>query len=223
MSRKITLMGAGSVVFAKTLVGDILQSPELADSTICLMDIDPARLKVANIVVSRMIKKLGVPARLESTLDRKEAIRGAKYVICTIQVGGYKPSTVRDFEIPKKYGLQQTIADTLGIGGIFRGLRTAPVLIDIARDIADVAHPDCLFLNYTNPMAINCWAVQKATGVPHVGLCHSVFGTAGLLASHIGLPIGDISYLAAGINHMAFFLKFQYRGQDLTPLLFKVL
>lgn len=223
MSCKITLIGAGSVVFAKTLIGDILQFPETSDGIICLMDIDPDRLKVADEMMKKMAAKLGVSARIESTLDRRSAIRGAKYVICTIQVGGFKPSTVRDFEIPKKYGLQQTIGDTLGVGGIFRGLRTIPVLVEIAREIADVGHPDCLFLNYTNPMAMNCWAVHEATGIPHVGLCHSIFGTARMLASHAGLPFEDISYLVAGVNHMAFFLKLQCRGQDIYPMLFRVL
>ncbi|MBC2602711.1 alpha-galactosidase [Puniceicoccus vermicola] len=223
MSCKITLIGAGSVVFAKTLIGDILQFPELSDSTICLMDVDPERLKVADIMMKRVARKLGVNPTIVSTLDRREAVKDAKYVICTIQVGGFKPSTVVDFEIPKKYGLRQTIADTLGIGGIFRGLRTIPVLLGISRDIEELAHPDCLFLNYTNPMAMNCWAVDEAVGIPHVGLCHSVFGTARMLASHANLNYDDVSYLVAGINHMAFFLKFQYQGQDAYPLLFKAL
>lgn len=223
MSRKITLIGAGSVVFAKTLISDILQFPELADSTICLMDIDPDRLKVAEIMMSRIATKLGGRAKVEATLNQRDAVRGAHYVICTVQVGGYKPSTVRDFEIPKKYGLEQTIADTLGVGGVFRGLRTIPVLLGIARDIADVGAANCLLLNYTNPMCMNCWAIDRATGISHVGLCHSVFGTARMLARHAGLPFEDVSYLVAGINHMAFFLKFQYRGQDAYPLLFKVL
>lgn len=223
MSRKITLIGAGSVVFAKTLIGDILQREALADSHICLMDIDPQRLKVAEVMMNKIAQKLGSRAKVTATLDQREAVRGAKYVICTVQVGGYKPSTVRDFEIPAKYGLQQTIADTLGVGGVFRALRTIPVINSIARDIAEVGHPDCLFLNYSNPMAMNCWAVEKAVGIPHVGLCHSVFGTARMLAGHIGIPYEDINYLVAGINHMAFFLKFEYRGQDAYPLLFKVL
>ncbi len=223
MTRKITLIGAGSVVFAKTLVSDILRFPELADATICLMDIDPDRLKVADVMMRRIAQKLGVPARIESTLDQRAAIRDADYVICTIQVGGYKPSTVHDFEIPKKYGLRQTIADTLGVGGVFRALRTIPVINGIARDIADYARPDCLFLNYTNPMAMNCWAVEEAVGIPHVGLCHSVFGTANQLCRFANLPPEDVSYLVAGINHMAFFLKFQYKGQDAYPLLFKAL
>lgn len=223
MSRKITLIGAGSVVFAKTLIGDILQYQGLSAARICLMDIDPDRLKVAETMMRRVAAKLGVPARIEATMDQRKAITGAKYVICTVQVGGFKPSTVADFEIPAKYGLRQTIGDTLGIGGIFRGLRTIPVILNIASDIADVAHPDCLFLNYTNPMAMNCWAVDEGAGIPHVGLCHSVFGTARQLASHLNLPMRDISYLVAGINHMAFFLKLHYRGQDAYPLLFEKL
>lgn len=223
MSCKITLIGAGSVVFAKTLISDVLQFPELSDVTLCLMDIDPARLEVADVMMKRIVAKLGVKAKVESTLNQRKAIRGAKYVICTIQVGGFKPSTVVDFEIPKKYGLRQTIADTLGVGGVFRGLRTIPVINSIARDIADHAHPECLFLNYTNPMAMNCWAVDRGVGIPHVGLCHSVFGTARMLAGYAGVPYDDVSYLAAGVNHMAFFLQFKYKGQDAYPLLFKAL
>lgn len=223
MSCKITIIGAGSVVFAKTLIGDILQFAELSDATICLMDIDPGRLKVADHMMKKMVKQLGVPAKIESTLNQRKAIKGAKYVICTIQVGGFKPCTVTDFEIPKKYGLRQTIADTLGVGGVFRALRTIPVINQIARDIADLGHADCLFLNYTNPMAMNCWAVDRAVGIPHVGLCHSVFGTARMLAKYANIPFEDLSYLVAGVNHMAFFLKFRYKGQDAYPLLFKAL
>lgn len=223
MELKITLIGAGSVVFAKTLICDILQFPELQHATICLMDIDPQRLKVAEIMTKKIIQKLGVPAKVEATRDRRQAIRGARYVICTIQVGGYKPGTIIDFEIPKKYGLQQTIGDTLGIGGIFRALRTIPVMNAIARDIADVGAPGCLFINYSNPMAMNCWGVDRGVGIPHVGLCHSVQGTAQQLASFAKLPFEDITYQVAGINHMAFFLKFQYKGQDAYPLLFRLL
>ncbi len=223
MSCKITLIGAGSVVFAKTLIGDILQKPETADAHICLMDIDPARLKVAETVTRKMIDALGVPATCSATLNQREAIRNANYVICTIQVGGYKPSTVRDFDIPKKYGVRQTIADTLGVGGVFRALRTIPVILKIAEDIASLGAPDCLLLNYTNPMCMNCWAVEEAVGIPHVGLCHSVFGTARQLASFINIPIEEVNYRVAGINHMAFFLQFEHKGQDLYPLLFKLL
>ena len=128
-----------------------------------------------------------------------------------------------DFEIPAKYGLLQTIGDTLGVGGVFRALRTIPPILDISRDIADVAHPDCLLLNYSNPMAMNCWALDRATGIPHVGLCHSVQHTSQALASYTGLNYDDVSYKVAGINHMAFFLEFNYKGQDAYPLLFKAL
>jgi alpha-galactosidase len=220
---KITLIGAGSVVFAKSLIGDILQFPELSDATICLMDRDPQRLKVAEIMANKMIAALKVKAKVIATLDRRAAIRGARYVICTVQVGGYKPGTVIDFEIPRKYGLLQTIGDTLGVGGVFRGLRTIPVLTGIAQDIAEVGAPDCILLNYSNPMAMNCTAVSRATGIPHVGLCHSVQGTSQQLATYLGLPYEDITYRVAGINHMAFFLKFEYRGQDAYPLLFDLL
>jgi alpha-galactosidase len=223
MSAKITMIGAGSVVFAKNLLGDILQFPELADVTISLMDLDPARLKVAEIMARKIVEKLKVPARIEATLDQREAVRGANYAICTVQVGGYRPGTVIDFEIPKKYGLQQTIADTLGVGGVFRALRTIPVINRLAQDMAEVGAPNALLLNYTNPMAMNCWAVDRAVGLPHVGLCHSVQGTSHQLARYAGLPYEDITYLVAGINHMAFFLKYEYRRQDAYPLLFKLL
>jgi alpha-galactosidase/6-phospho-beta-glucosidase family protein len=223
MNLKITLIGAGSVVFAKNLIGDILQFPELSDATLCLMDVDPARLKVAEAMASRMIAALGVKAKVVATRDRRAAIKDARYVICTVQVGGYKPGTVIDFEIPRKYGLLQTIGDTLGVGGVFRALRTIPVIVDIARDIAEVGASGCLFINYSNPMAMNCMAIDRAVGVPHVGLCHSVQGTSQQLASYLDLPYEDITYLVAGINHMAFFLKYEYKKQDAYPQLFQLL
>ena len=133
-----------------------------------------------------------------------------------IQVGGYKPATVIDFEIPKKYGLRQTIADTLGIGGIMRGLRTIPVLLDMCRDMEELC-PDAIFLNYVNPMAMNCWAISRATPIKTVGLCHSVQGTAEELARDIGVPVEEINYICAGINHMAFYLRFERDGEDLYP------
>lgn len=223
MRKKITLIGAGSVVFAKKLIGDILQFPELADCEICVMDINPQRLKVAEAMTQKSVDCLKVGALVSATTDRTAAIRNAHYVICTIQVGGYEPSTVVDFEIPAKYGLQQTIGDTLGVGGVFRALRTIPPILEISRDIASVAHPDCLFLNYSNPMAMNCWALDRETGIPHIGLCHSVQHTSQALASYTGLAVGDVTYKVAGINHMAFFLDFKYKGQDAYPLLFKAL
>lgn len=220
---KITLIGAGSVVFAKNLISDILQFPELSSSTIVLMDIDPARLETARVMAERVVRKLGVKAKVEATLDRRKAVTGANYVISTIQVGGYKPGTIIDFEIPRKYGLLQTIGDTLGVGGVFRGLRTIPKILEIARDIAEVGAQGCTFLNYTNPMAMLCMAADKAVGLPMVGLCHSVQGTSQQLAHYAGLDYKHITYRVAGINHMAFFLEFKYRGQDVYPLLFDLL
>ncbi len=223
MRPKIAFIGAGSVVFAKKLISDILQFPELSDCCIRLMDIDATRLRVAEVMTQKIISKLGVKAICEATTDRREAIRGAKYVICAIQVGGYKPATVVDFEIPKKYGLKQTIADTLGVGGVFRGLRTIPKILEIAQDIKEVAEPECLFINYTNPMAMLCMAVDHTIGIPMVGLCHSVQGTSSMLANFAGLKYEDVTYKVAGINHQAFFLEFKCRGQDAYPILFKLL
>jgi alpha-galactosidase len=218
----ITLIGAGSTVFAKNLLGDILSFPELAQSEIRLMDIDPARLRDSEIVANKLAEALGARPRITATTDRRAALDGADYVICMIQVGGYKPGTVTDFAIPKKYGLRQTIADTLGIGGIMRGLRTIPVLLDICRDMEAVC-PDALFLQYVNPMAMNCWAISRASRIRTVGLCHSVQGTARELSEDIGVPLSEISYLAAGINHMAFYLRFERDGQDLYPEIRRVI
>jgi alpha-galactosidase len=215
---RIALVGAGSTVFAKNLVGDILSYPELQDATIALFDIDPERLKTSEIVTRKLNDSVGAKATIEATLDRRTALQDADYVITMIQVGGYKPSTVIDFEIPKKYGLRQTIADTLGIGGIFRALRTIPVLIDVVKDMEEVA-PNAILLNYVNPMVMNCWAISRVTDVPTVGLCHSVQGTASQLADDLGIPVEEITYLAAGINHYAFYLKFERNGEDLYPKL----
>ncbi len=220
---KITFIGAGSTVFAKNMMGDIWGYPELADATICLMDIDPKRLRQSEQVSRHVIKALGINPTVECATDRREALRGADYVVCMIQVGGYEPATVIDFEIPKKYGLRQTIGDTLGIGGIMRGLRTIPVLIDIAKDMEALC-PEALLINYANPMCMNQWALSRATDIRTVGLCHSVQGTAHELARDIDIPYDDINYLAAGINHMAFYLKFEHRatGEDLYPRLRRV-
>ena len=219
---KIAFIGAGSTVFAKNLLGDILSFPELADSTISLFDIDSERLHTSEIVAHKVAKPRQASPTIEATTDRRRALDGADYAICMIQVGGYKPSTVIDFEIPKKYGLRQTIADTLGIGGIMRGLRTIPVLLDMCHDMEELC-PDVTFLQYVNPMAMNCWAISRATTIKTVGLCHSVQGTAGELAHDIGVPIEEINYLCAGINHMAFYLKFERDGEDLYPLIRKVI
>ncbi|HUI26718.1 MAG TPA: alpha-glucosidase/alpha-galactosidase, partial [Candidatus Kryptonia bacterium] len=218
---KIVLVGAGSVVFAKNLLGDILLFPELANCHIALMDIDPARLHTAERMTQKLAAALKVQPTMTAHCDRREALRDADYVINTIQVGGYRPSTVVDFDVPKQHRLRQTIADTLGIGGIMRALRTIPVLIDICRDMEAVC-PNAPLLNYTNPMAMNCWALSRATPIQTVGLCHSVQGTAMELARDIGVPYREIAYQAAGINHMAFYLRFERHGEDLYPLIRKV-
>jgi len=221
---KISFIGAGSTVFAKNLLGDILSFPELADATISLHDIDGTRLRTSEIVAHRIAEAVGAHPTIEATTDRRRSLDGADYAIAMFQVAGYKPGTVVDFEIPKKYGLRQTIADTLGIGGIMRGLRTIPVMLDMCRDMEQLC-PDVIFLNYVNPMAMLCWAMSRATSIQTVGLCHSVQGTAEQLARDIGVPIEDITYLCAGINHMAFYLRFEHKetGQSLYPLVRRVI
>lgn len=219
---KITLIGAGSTVFAKNLIGDILSYPELADSHIALYDIDAERLKTSEIMANHLARALGAKPRITATMDRKKALKGADYAISMFQIGGYKPSTVIDFEVPKKYGLRQTIADTLGIGGIMRALRTIPVFVDITHEMEKLC-PDVTFLQYVNPMAMNCWAISRASSIRTVGLCHSVQGTAEQLAQDINVPIDDINYVCAGINHMAFYLRFERNGEDLYPRIRAVL
>ncbi len=218
---KITFLGAGSTVFAKNLLGDILSFPELAKSTITLFDINQERLETSKIVAEKVAAAVGAKPKVEITTDRKKALKNADYAINMIQVGGYKPATVIDFEIPKKYGLRQTIADTLGIGGIMRALRTVPVLLDMQRDMEKVC-PDVVHLNYVNPMAMNMMALRRASPVMSVGLCHSVQGTAEQLAGDIGVPIEEINYICAGINHVAFYLKFERNGEDLYPKIAEV-
>jgi len=218
---KIAMIGAGSTVFAKNLLGDILSFPELAESHVALMDIDAERLRVSEIVAHKVGTAVNARPCITALTDRRAALDGADYVINMIQVGGYDPGTIIDFEIPKKYGLRQTIADTLGIGGIMRALRTIPVMLDMCRDMEELC-PDVQFLNYTNPMAMLCWAVNRATKIRTVGLCHSVQGTAEQLAHDIDVPIDEINYFCAGINHMAFYLRFERDGQDLYPLIRRV-
>jgi alpha-galactosidase len=218
---KITFIGAGSTVFARNLLGDILGHEELAGSEIALFDIDAERLATSELVARRVANALDAPAKITSTTDRRAALDGADYAINMIQVGGYEPCTVADFEVPKQFGLRQTIADTLGVGGIMRGLRTIPVLLDMCRDMEELC-PDVWFLNYTNPMAINCRAVSRASSIRTVGLCHSVQGTAYELSLDLGIPYREIDYLAAGINHMAFYLRFSHDGDDLYPRLLEI-
>jgi alpha-galactosidase len=215
---KITFIGAGSTVFARNLLGDILGFEELAESEITLFDIDAERLETSELVARRVAETVGAPAKIVATTDRRAALDGADYAINMIQVGGYEPCTVTNFEVPKRFGLRQTIADTLGIGGIMRGLRTIPVILSMCADMEELC-PDTWFLNYTNPMAINCRAVSRASSIKTVGLCHSVQGTAWELSQDLGIPYRDITYLAAGINHMAFYLRFERDGEDLYPQL----
>ena len=220
---RIAFIGAGSTVFAKNLLGDILSFEELAESTIALFDIAEDRLATTEIVAHKAAESVHANPRITATTDRREALDGADYAICMVQVGGYQPCTVTDFEIPKRYGLRQTIGDTLGIGGIMRGLRTVPVLLDICRDMEAVC-PEATFLNYANPMAINCAALARLTPIRTVGLCHSVQGTAEELARDIRVPVDEIDYLCAGINHMAFYLKFAHKnGEDLYPRIRQVI
>ncbi|MCB0104678.1 MAG: alpha-glucosidase/alpha-galactosidase, partial [Caldilineaceae bacterium] len=226
MPAKVAFIGAGSTVFAKNLMGDILSYPELQDTTLSLHDINEERLNTSAIVANQINKTLNANATIETTTDRRKAVDGADYVITMFQIGGYKPSTVIDFEIPKKYGLRQTIADTLGIGGIMRGLRTIPVLLDLCHDMEELC-PDATLLQYVNPMVANCWAINRATKIKTVGLCHSVQGTASQLARDIDVPIDEINYVCAGINHMAFYLRFERKNgngtEDLYPKIRQVL
>lgn len=219
---KITLIGAGSTIFTRNVVGDILSYPELEDAVITLHDIDPVRLSTSEIVTQHAARARDAHPSITATTDLQAALEGADFVICTIQVGGYKPCTVTDFEIPRKYGLRQTIADTLGIGGIMRGLRTVPVLLDICRRMEDIC-PHALLINHVNPMAINTWAISRASSIRQVGLCHSVQGTAEQIAADLQISVEEISYICAGINHMAFYLRLEHHGKSLYPLLEQVI
>jgi alpha-galactosidase len=212
---KITFIGAGSVVFTRNLCSDILLTPALQESTISLMDLDAGRLAQARDLVQALIDARGLKARVEATTDRREAVRGADYVITTFQQGGLDAYAL-DIETPRRYGVEQCVGDTLGPGGVFRALRTIPVLIALGRELDELA-PDALLLNYVNPMAANCWAYDRATGRPHVGLCHSVQGTSELLARWAGAPYDEVVFRCAGINHQAFFLEFRRGDEDLYP------
>ncbi|TDQ40337.1 alpha-glucosidase/alpha-galactosidase [Aureibacillus halotolerans] len=214
---KITYLGAGSTVFAKNVLGDCMQTPALAEAEFALFDIDLERLKdseqmLLNLAASTENTKVTIKAYT----DRKEALRGASYVINSIQVGGYDPCTITDFEVPKKYGLRQTIADTLGIGGLFRSLRTIPVMLDFAQEMQEVC-PDAWFLNYTNPMAALTGAMIRHGGIKTVGLCHSVQGCATGLLRDLGIENKNIKHSIAGINHMAWLLDITKDGEDLYP------
>ena len=219
--KKIAFIGAGSFGFTRNLVRDILSFPALADSTIALMDIDPERLAEIKKAVDKIVKAGNYPAKVIATMDRKEALQNADGVVCTILAGGVKIWR-NDVEIPKKYGVDINVGDTRGPSGIFRALRTIPVMLDICRDIERYC-PEAIFLNYTNPMAMLCRAMQGQSKVRVTGLCHSVQGTAEMLARWIGAPMDEITYLCAGINHQAFYLEYKWNGKDAYPLIRKAI
>ncbi|WP_172196077.1 alpha-glucosidase/alpha-galactosidase [Saccharibacillus qingshengii] len=214
--QKITFIGAGSTVFVRNVLGDIMMTPALQGFELALFDIDPQRLGESETLLRAMKKTAGSQCGIQAYTDRKEALRGAKYVINAIQVGGYDPCTITDFEVPKKYGLRQTIADTLGIGGLFRNLRTIPVMLDIAADMREVC-PDAWFLNYTNPMAVLTNVMNTAGGIKTVGLCHSVQHCIPSLFENLGMDQTDVRAKIAGINHMAWLLEVTRGGEDLYP------
>ncbi|MBN1676068.1 MAG: alpha-galactosidase [Kiritimatiellae bacterium] len=216
---RIAMIGAGSVVFCKTLVNDILATEALQDSEICLMNRTKPKLDRIEAFVKRMVREGGLPATVTATQDRRAALDGADYVIVMIQVGGVEAFRL-DYEIPLEFGVDQCIGDSLGPGGVFRGLRTIPVLLDIARDMEQLC-PRGLMLNYANPMAANGFALGRATRVGFVGLCHGVQTTLDLISRYVGVPKSEIEFLCAGINHMAWFLTLKDRrdGRDLYPIL----
>jgi len=214
---KIAMLGAGSVIFCKTLLEDMLSTPALAGSEYTLMAPSHRRLDAMAAFAERMIRDNGIRARVNSTTDRREALRGADYVIIMIQVGGIQ-AYAKDYQIPLKYGVDQCVGDSIGPGGVFRALRTIPALLEIARDVQELC-PQGFLLNYTNPMAMCCWALGTIPGLKFVGLCHGVQTTLDLLARYAGVKKEEIDFLAAGINHMAWFLKLEKGGENLYPIL----
>ena len=219
---KVAMIGAGSVVFAKRLMTDILSWPSLQGGEIALMDIHEGRLDMIHALGMRLVKQEKLPAKISKTTDRRKALDGADYVISSIQVGGLEMYE-HDVEIPRQYGIDQTVGDTLGPGGVFRGLRTIPVLVSIAKDMEELC-PHALFINYSNPMNMNMWAVSASSKIQNVGLCHSVQGTADRLAGFMGVPSEEMSFWCAGINHQAWYLELRRGhggagGEDLYPLL----
>ena len=214
MTIKITFIGAGSTIFMKNIIGDALHYPALSDAHIALMDIDETRLDESALVARKMISSMGVEAKVTTYTEQRAALTGADFVVVAFHIGGYDPCTITDFEVPKKFGLRQTIADTLGVGGIMRGLRTVPHLWKVCDDMLDVC-PDALMLQYVNPMAINTWAIAaKYPTINQVGLCHSVQGTAKELAGDLGIDVENMRYRSAGINHMAYYMNLEERMPD---------
>ena len=215
MPVKIAFIGAGSLGFTRGLVRDILTFPLLKDATISLMDIDKDRLAFAKRACEIIVERGKYPARVEATLDRKQALKGADAVLCTILNGGVDVWK-HDVLIPKKYGVDTNVGDTRSISGMFRALRTIPVMVDICKDMERYC-PNAILLNYTNPMAMLCRAMQKTSEIRVTGLCHSVQGTANMLANWIGAPMNEVTYISAGINHQAWYIDFRRNGKDVYP------
>jgi len=213
---KIAMIGAGSIVFARTLLNDLLATPALAGAEYALMSRTEPKLRRMEAFAQRMVKENGLSARVWATTDRREVIRDADHVICMIQVGGLEAFKC-DYEIPLKYGVDQCIGDSLGPGGVMRGLRTIPVLVELVKDMEELARPGAILLNYANPMAACCYALGKVSNLPYIGLCHGVQATLDLISGYVGVPKAEIDFLCAGINHMAWFLKLEHEGRDLYP------
>jgi alpha-galactosidase len=217
---KIAIIGAGGYVFPLRLIGDLLSFPELREATIALMDIDADRLERTASAARELVEHHRFPTQITATTDRRRALDGANHIVVTFQVGGLDAYWL-DVEIPRRYGLDQTVGDTLGPGGVFRFLRSAPVFRSLAADMAELC-PEALLINYANPMAMSCWYLDRL-GVTTVGLCHSVQNTSRMLARQLGVPYDEVDFLAAGINHQAWFLRFRRGDDDLYPRLREVM
>jgi len=221
MDRKIAFIGAGSVVFTKTLLSDLMATPALAGTEYALMSRTWPKLERMKNFAERMVKENKVDATVTATLDRREAITDADFVVVIFQIGGFDAYAI-DYEVPLKYGVDQCIGDTLGPGGLFRCLRVMPELVKVVRDMEEVAKPGAVMLQYANPMAANCLALGRVTDVPFVGLCHGVQTTLRLIAGYVGVPVEEITYTCGGINHMDWFLTLEHNGRDLYPKLREV-
>jgi len=218
---KVAIIGAGSVVFSRSITGDILSYPEFKNATFCYMDIDEERLQVGAAMCRKLAKTLGANPTIEATTNRIEALKGADFVVNMVQIGGFN-STLVDFEIPRKYGLNFTIADTTGPGGLFRALRTYPMLKGLCEDMMKYC-PRAVLLNYSNPMSMNMQTIYRTSNIQAVGLCHSVQGSLNQISRYIGEDPKDVTFICAGINHMAFYTRFEKDGVDLYPRLFEAI
>ena len=217
MTKKVILIGAGSAVFTQGLVADMVLSPALGPWELGLVDVDPQALETAEQLSRRMVEARGATIRISASTDRRDLLGNADVVVSTIGVGGRR-AWEQDVLIPREYGVYQPVGDSVMPGGISRAMRMIPALVDIARDVQSLC-PQALFINYANPMTANCWAIRQATGVPVVGLCHGVFDTERQLAKHLGVPPGEVTSLAVGLNHLTFMLDLRWNGMDALPLL----